>query len=225
MRVLVVEDNRELSDHLGALLVEEGFAVDRSLDGEDGMWRATTVDYDAVVLDIVLPGADGLEILRAMRAGGRRAPVLLLTARDGTEDRVRGLDSGADDYLVKPFSLDELLARLRALLRRGPRGTDGLLRHDGLVLDPARREVLLDGRPVELTAKEFQVLHLLMTDPGKVFSRTEILDRVYDDDFDGMSNVVDVFLSRLRRKLSRKAGPPLLRTVRGAGYALGGGRP
>jgi two-component system OmpR family response regulator len=222
LRILVVEDNAELSETLRDLLVEEGFAVDLSTDGEDGLWRATTVDYDAAVLDILLPAVDGLEILRRMRAAGRRAPVLLLTARDGPGDRVLGLDSGADDYLVKPFALDELLARLRALLRRGPRGSDGLLRHGDLLLDPARREVRLEGRPVRLTAKEYQILHLLMSEPGKVFSRTEIIDRVYDDDFDGMSNVVDVFLSRLRRKLSRGEGGTVLRTVRGMGYALEG---
>ena len=221
MRILVVEDSRELAETVRDFLVEEGYAVDLSLDGEDGLWRATTVDYDAAVLDILLPGVDGLEILRRMRAEGRRAPVLLLTAKDSTEDRVRGLDTGADDYLVKPFSLDELLARLRALLRRGPRGSEGVLRHGDLSLDPARREVRLDGEPVRLTAKEYQILHLFMSEPGKVFSRTEIIDRVYDDEFEGMSNVVDVFLSRLRRKLSRNGdGPPLLRTVRGMGYAL-----
>jgi len=220
MRILVVEDNLELAEVLRELLVEEGFAVDVSVDGEDGLWRATTVDYDAAVLDILLPKVDGLEILRRMRAAGRRAPVLLLTARDSTEDRVAGLDTGADDYLVKPFSLDELLARLRALLRRGPRGAGGTLRHGPLVLDPARREVHLRGRPVPLTAKEYQILHLFMSEPGKVFSRTEIIDRVYDDEFDGVSNVVDVFLSRLRRKLSGGGRAPVLRTVRGMGYAL-----
>ncbi|HEU4395460.1 MAG TPA: response regulator transcription factor [Planctomycetota bacterium] len=222
MRLLVVEDNPDLSRVLRELLVEEGFAVDLSTDGEDGHWRATTVDYDAVVLDIVLPAMDGLEILRRMRKAGRRAPVLLLTARDSTEDRVLGLDSGADDYLVKPFALDELVARVRALLRRGTTGGDGSLRHGGLVLDPARRTVHLDGEPLRLTAKEFQVLHLFLREPGRVFSRTEIIERLYDDEFEGMSNVVEVFMSRLRRKLSRGDGPPLLRTVRGVGYALGG---
>jgi two-component system OmpR family response regulator len=225
MRILVVEDNRELSAVLRDLLVEEGYAVDLSTAGEDGLWRATTVEYDAVVLDIVLPEVDGLEILRRMRAEGHRAPVLLLTARDTPRDRVLGLDTGADDYLVKPFSLEELLARVRALLRRGPHGSDGLLRHAGLVLDPARHEVRLDDRPIRLTAKEFQILHLLLSEPGKVFSRTEIFERAYDDEFEGMSNVVDVLVGRLRRKLARDEGPPLLRTVRGAGYALGGEEP
>jgi two-component system OmpR family response regulator len=223
VRVLVVEDNRELADLLRDCLVEEGFAVDVSLDGEDGLWRATTVDYDAVVLDILLPAVDGLEILAKMRAAGRRAPVLLLTAKDGTGDRVRGLDSGADDYLVKPFALEELLARLRALLRRGSTGTDGRLRFGGLELDPARHVVSLGGRPLRLTAKEFQFLELFLREPEKVFSRSEILDRLYDDGYDGGSNVVDVFVARLRRKLAREKGAPVLRTVRGAGYALAGG--
>ena len=222
MRLLVVEDNRDLGDTLRDLLVEEGFAVDLSREGEDGLWRATTVEYDAVVLDLLLPGVDGWEILRRMRAAGRRAPVLVLTARDSTGDRVRGLDSGADDYLVKPFSVEELLARVRALLRRGPRGSDGLLRAGALALDPARRDVRLDGRPVPLTAKEYQVLHLLMSEPGRVFSRTEIEERIYDDAHEARSNTVDVFLSRLRRKLARGKRPSPLRTVRGAGYALGG---
>jgi two-component system OmpR family response regulator len=221
MRILVVEDNRDLADVVRDLLVEEGYAVDLSTDGEDGLWRATGVDYDAVVLDILLPGVDGLEILRRMRAGDRRAPVLLLTARDATEDRVLGLDSGADDYLVKPFALEELLARVRALLRRGTTGTDGRLRYRGLELDPARRTAHLDGRALRLTAKEFEFLHLFLREPERVFSRTEILERLYDDEFDGVSNVIDVFVSRLRHKLSRDGGPPLLRTVRGAGYALG----
>ncbi len=223
MRILVVEDNRDLAEVLRASLVEEGFAVDSSPDGEDGLWRATTVDYDAVVLDILLPGVDGLEILARMRAGGRRAPVLLLTAKDTTEDRVRGLDAGADDYLVKPFALDELLARIRALLRRETTGTDGLLRYRGIELHPAKRTVRLDGAALRLTSKEFEYLHLFMREPEKVFSRTEITERLYDDEFEGMSNIVDVFIGRLRRKLARAKGPPFLRTVRGSGYVLGGG--
>ncbi len=223
MRILVVEDQRDLAEVLRLALVEEGYAVDSSLDGEDGLWRATTVDYDAVVLDLTLPAVDGLEILARMRAGGRRAPVLILTARDGTGDRVRGLDAGADDYLVKPFALEELLARVRALLRREAAGTDGVLRFQGLELDPARKTARLDGKALDLTAKEFQYLELFLREPEKVFSRTEILDRLYDDEFEGMSNLVEVFVGRLRRKLARRSGAPLLRTVRGAGYSLGGG--
>lgn len=222
MRILVVEDNRDMAEVLRNCLAEEGYAVDLSVDGEDGLWRATTVDYDVAILDIMLPVVDGLEILRRMRAEGKRAPVLMLTARDTTEARVEGLDSGADDYLVKPFALQELLARVRMLLRRGVQGTDGLLRRGDLVLDPARRRVTLAGRPVELTAKEFQFLHVFMRDPEKVFTRTELIERVYDDEFEGMSNIVDVFLSRLRRKLAPEGETRLLRTVRGVGYVLGG---
>jgi two-component system OmpR family response regulator len=223
MRVLVVEDDPDLADILRQGLVEEDYAVDLSIDGEDGLWRATTVDYDAVVLDILLPFVSGLEILKEMRAKGRRAPVLLLTARDATDDRVRGLDLGADDYLVKPFAWDELLARLRALIRRGPRGSDGVLRYRDLEVDSTKKEVRRDGDTLQLTAKEFQILHVLIRHPERVFSRTEIIERVYDDDYDGMSNTIDVLLSRLRKKLGGSNGDGMIRTVRGVGYALGGG--
>ncbi|NUN53601.1 MAG: response regulator transcription factor [Planctomycetaceae bacterium] len=223
MRVLVVEDNRDMARTLRDCLTEEGYAVDLSLDGEDGLWRATSVEYDVAVLDIMLPGVTGLEILRRMRREGKRTPVLLLTARDGTGDRVAGLDGGADDYLVKPFALEELLARLRALLRRDPAGSDGLLQHGDIELDPSRRTVRRAGKAVRLTAKEFQILHVLMRDPDRVFSRSEIIDHVYDDEYEGMSNVVDVLMGRLRRKLAAGGGTEIPRTVRGVGYALAGG--
>jgi two-component system OmpR family response regulator len=223
MRVLVVEDDPDLAEVLRQGLVEEDYAVDLSLDGEDGLWRATTVDYDAVVLDILLPMVDGLEILKTMREKGRRAPVILLTARDATDDRVRGLDLGADDYLVKPFAWEELLARLRALIRRGPRGSDGVLRYRDLEFDSTKKVVTRAGEPIQLTAKEFQILHVLIRHPERVFSRTEIIERVYDDDYDGMSNTIDVLLSRLRKKLGNGNGDGMIRTVRGVGYALGGG--
>jgi two-component system OmpR family response regulator len=220
MRVLVVEDDPDLAELLRDGLTEEGYAVDLSLDGEDGLWRATTVDYDAAVLDILLPIVDGVEILRRMRKRGRLTPVVFLTARDAVDDIVGGLDLGADDYMVKPFAWDELLARLRVLIRRGPREAPPVLRHDDLELDVAKRVALRAGKPVDLTAMEFAVLHLLMREPGRVFTRTEIFESIYDDDHEGLSNTVEVFLSRLRRKL----GPEAVRTVRGAGYALGGGR-
>jgi two-component system OmpR family response regulator len=223
MRVLVVEDNPDLADLLKRGLEEEGYAVDLSRDGEDGLWRATTVDYDAVVLDLMLPKVEGLEILRRMRRAGRTSPVLILTARDATDDRVRGLDLGADDYLVKPFEWEELLARLRALVRRGAGATDGVLELGALCLDPARRRVALRDAPVDLTAKEFQILHVLLREPGRVFTRTEIGERIYDDDHDGVSNTIDVLLSRLRKKLGTGERVPVIRTVRGVGYVLEGG--
>jgi two-component system OmpR family response regulator len=223
MRLLVVEDNPELAEILRRGLVEEGYAVDLCLDGEDGKWRATTVDYDVAILDILLPNADGLEILSEMRAMGRKTPVLFLTARDATDERVQGLDAGADDYLVKPFAWDELLARIRALIRRGPQGADGLLRYGDIELDPAAHTIHRNCGPLILTAKEFQVLHVFMREPERVFSRTEIIERIYDDEFDATSNVIDVFMSRLRRKLAESGGAPVIRTVRGVGYALDGG--
>jgi two-component system OmpR family response regulator len=223
MRLLVVEDDPDLAAVLRDGLSEEGWAVDVSETGEDGMWRATTVAYDVAVLDVLLPDVSGLEILQAMRKEGRKTPVLLLTALDATEDRVAGLDAGADDYLVKPFEWEELLARLRALLRREPAGRDACLRVGDIVLDPARRVVRRGGAGISLTAKEFEIVHVLMREPGRVFSRTEIIERVYDDAFDGMSNVVDVLLSRIRRKLGHAGGGPAIRTVRGVGYAIGDG--
>jgi len=223
MRVLVVEDNPDLADLLRRGLEEEGYAIDLSLDGEDGLWRATTVDYDAVVLDLMLPKVDGLTILSKMRQAGRTSPVLILTARDATDDRVRGLDLGADDYLVKPFEWEELLARLRALIRRGARGSDGVLRVGALELDVSSRRVRRSGEPLSLTAKEFQILHVLMREPGRVFTRIKIGEKIYDDEHDGMSNTIDVLLSRLRKKIGGAAGRPAIRTVRGVGYALEGG--
>ena len=220
MRVLVVEDDPDLCEILRDGLVEEGYAVDAAETAEDGLWRATTIDYDVALLDVVLPDGSGLDVLRRMRRSGRRAPVLLLTARDATEDRVAGLDAGADDYVVKPFEWDELLARVRALLRRGPHDASARLRHGPLELDPARREVRVEGELVALTTKEFEIVWVLMREPGRVFSRTEIVERVYDDDHDGDSNVLDVLLSRIRRKLARDDGASLIRTVRGVGYAL-----
>ncbi len=222
MRALIVEDEPDLARILRDGLTEEGYAVDLSEDGEDGLWRITTVDYDVVVLDLGLPIVDGLEILRRMRGAGSKTPVLILTARDAVGDRVRGLDLGADDYLLKPFAWEELEARLRALLRRGPQGGDGVLRHAGVELDPARHCVQRDGKPVVLTAKEFQLLHVLMTDAERVFTRTELSERVYNDDFDSSSNTIDVLIGRIRRKLNAEGQPRVLRTVRGVGYAFRG---
>lgn len=223
MRVLLVEDEPDLAELIRKGLVEEGYAVDVSADGEDGAWRATTVDYDVAVLDILLPEMDGFEILRRMRAKGRATPVLFLTARDAVEDRVKGLDLGADDYLVKPFAWRELMARLRALLRRGPHGGEGTLRFEDVVLDPAGHTVSRGGRRIDLTAKEFSFLRVMMAAPERVHTRTELIEHVYDDEFDATSNVVDVLVGRLRKKLNRGAKRRLLRTVRGVGYVLAGG--
>ena len=220
MRLLVVEDDPDLADMLRDGLVEAGYAVDLALNGEDGLWRATTIEYDAAVLDVMLPDLSGLDIVRGMRRAGHAAPVLMLTARDDIDDRVAGLDSGADDYVVKPFVWAELLARLRALLRRGPRGAERCLEVGSLRLDPATREVFGGEARIDFTAKEFDILYVLMREPGRVFSRTDVIERVYDDDFDGVSNVIDVFFSRIRRKIADVAGAPSVRTVRGVGYAL-----
>lgn len=220
MRVLVVEDDRRLADLLVSGLSEDGFAVDLARDGEDALWRTTTVDYDLVVLDLSLPLIDGLEVLRRMRTAGRVAPVLILSARDAIGQRVAGLDNGADDYLVKPFDWEELLARMRALLRRPSGGTDGRLRFRDLLLDPATKSVERGGSPLELTAREFQILHVLMAEPERVFSKTQIIEHVYDDEFDCSVNVVEVYLSRLRRKLNRPGSEPMIQTLRGQGYVL-----
>jgi len=220
MRILIVEDDPMLAEILQQGLEEEGYAVDLSLDGEDGLWRATTVDYDAIVLDVMLPKVNGLDILRRIREERRPVPVLLLTARDAVEDRVKGLDAGADDYLVKPFEWAELLARVRALVRRGGGEAPPILEFGGVELDPASHVARRGGTPLDLTPKEFGLLHLLLRAPGTVITRTEIIDHLYDDDFDGFSNVIDVFVSRLRRKLEENGGSPLIRTVRGVGYVL-----
>lgn len=219
MRLLIIEDDRKLAPLLARGLREEGFAVDVSGDGEDGAFRAVEQDYDAIVLDVMLPGIDGFQVLEKMRAKGRRTPVLMLTARGAVEDRVRGLNSGADDYLKKPFEFEELLARIRALLRRAAPEQDVRLAAGDLLLDPQRREVTRGGERVELTAKEFAVLEYLLRHRGRVISRTRLSEHVWDENFDAMSNVVDVTVYRLREKIDRR-GPPLVYTVRGAGYVL-----
>lgn len=222
MRLLLVEDDRDLGDTLLEGLTDDGYAVDLSRDGEEGWWRASTVDYDLVVLDIMLPGLDGISILRRMRDEGQSAPVLLLTARDGLSDRVEGLDAGADDYLVKPFAYEELLARIRALLRRGAAGTSAVYRFGDLEVDPVRRSVRVAGRSIEVTSREYALLHLLIREPHRVFTRLEIEEHLYSDERDAVSNVVDVFVSRLRKKLGGPSRTWPIRTMRGVGYSLGG---
>ena len=206
MRVLLVEDEIKMSRAIRRGLEQEGYAVDAALDGNDGLHRATEWDYDAIVLDILLPGLDGIEVCRRLRLAGRWAPVLMLTARDRVADRISGLDVGADDYLVKPFAFGELLARLRALVRRGARERPAVLTVGELVLDPAAHVVSLSGRPVLLSAREFALLEFLMRRPGQVVSRTEILEHVWNYNYDGLSNVVDVYVGYLRRKLEQPPG-------------------
>ena len=219
MRLLLIEDDRKLSALLARGLREEGFAVDATDDGDDGAWRAGEHEYDAIVLDVMLPGMDGFQVLEKMRSKGRRTPGLMLTARGALADRVRGLNSGADDYLKKPFDFEELLARIHALLRRAAPEPDVCLRADDLVLDPRTRAVTRGGRAVELTAKEFSILEYLLRHKGRVISRTALTDHVWDENFDAMSNVVDVTVYRLREKIHAH-GAALVHTVRGAGYVL-----
>ena len=220
MRLLVVEDETRMAALLRRGLQEEGYAVDVAADGVQALWQAGEYDYDAIVLDGMLPGLDGFEVCRRIRARGLWAPVLLLTARDGIENRVRGLDAGADDYLVKPFAFAELTARLRAVLRRGRQERPTVLVCGDLELDPATRTVCRAGRRVELTSKEFALLELLMRHPGRVFSRDRILEHVWDLGFDPASNVVDQYVAYLRRKVDRPFGREDIETVRGAGYRL-----
>lgn len=225
MRLLVVEDDERLAALLVRALKEDGYAVDATGDGTDALWLATEYDYDTIVLDRMLPGLDGVDVVRGLRERGRSTPVLLLTARTGVDDRVTGLDAGADDYLAKPFDYDELAARIRALVRRGGAARPPQLTHDDLVLDPASRRVTRAGVPVELTAREFAVLELLLRHRGDVLTRSYILEHVWDFALDPSSNIVDQHVAALRRKVDRPFGRDDVRTVRGAGYALGDAPP
>ncbi|MBX3172378.1 MAG: response regulator transcription factor [Candidatus Eremiobacteraeota bacterium] len=218
MRLLLVEDDERLARTLAQGLQEYGYAVDCSAEGKEALDLAELEPYDLIILDWMLPGCSGLEICRTLRQRQNQTPLLMLTARDAIEDRVRGLDSGADDYLVKPFALQELLARLRALLRR-PEGTsrDPFLRAGELCLDPSTREVTLRQQAVNLTNKEYLLLEYLLRNPNRVLSREQISAHIWNYDFSAMSNVVDVYVRSLRRKLNDDG---LIRTVRGAGYQL-----
>jgi DNA-binding response OmpR family regulator len=220
MRVLVVEDEVRLALLLKRGLEEEGYAVDTSGDGAEALWHATETEYDAIVLDIMLPGMDGLEVTRRLRAERRWTPVLLLTARDAIDDRVVGLDAGADDYLVKPFSFAELAARVRALVRRGRVERPAVLEVGDLRLDPARRRAWRAEVDLDLSPKEFALLELFLGHPGEVLTRTRILEHVWDFAYDPSSNVVDQYIGYLRRKIDRPFGRDDLETVRGAGYRL-----
>jgi two-component system OmpR family response regulator len=220
MRILLVEDEPKMAAVVARGLRREGYAVDEARDGDSALFQARVFDYDGIVLDVMLPGADGFEVCRVLRGEGRWAPVLMLTARDQLDDRIRGLDVGADDYLVKPFSFGELLARLRALLRRRPRDRPAVLRAGDLALDPAAHTVSRAGREVELTAREFALLRFMLEHPGEVLTRTRLLEHVWDENYTGPTNVVDVYVGYLRRKLERPFNRALISTVRGVGYAL-----
>jgi two-component system OmpR family response regulator len=220
MRVLVVEDEARMADVIRRSLVREGLAVDVSHDGDDALMKASAIDYDAVVLDVVLPGRSGFEVCQIMRERGVWAPVLMLTARDAVRDRVAGLDSGADDYLVKPFALAELLARLRSLARRGRPERPTILSAGDLELDPATHAVRRGGEPIELSAKEFALLEALMRRRGEVLTRVDLIEQAWDMAYETRSNVIDVYMRRLRQKIDEPYGLRTLETVRGVGYRL-----
>jgi two-component system OmpR family response regulator len=220
MRVLIVEDDAKLAGVLQRALVRDAVTADAVADGEDALARASATDYDAIVLDVNLPGIDGFEVCRRLRADAIWTPVLILTARHAIEDRVAGLDGGADDYLLKPFSLAELGARLRALVRRGPLERPTVLAVGDLRLDPATRRVWRGKVEVELSSREYSLLEAFMRRPGDVLTRYDLLERVWDYEYENRSNVVDVYVRYLREKIDRPFGTESIETVRGAGYRL-----
>ena len=218
MRVLIVEDEPRLQKQLRATLEGAGYAVDTASDGEDGHYLGSTENYDAVILDLGLPELDGLTVLDRWRKEGRAMPVLVLTARDTWTDKVGGLDAGADDYMAKPFQMEELIARLRALIRRAAGNASSELIAGAVRLDGRSGRVTKDGEPVKLTAQEYKLLSYLMHHKGKVVSRTELIEHIYDQDFDRDSNTIEVFITRIRKKL----GAEIITTIRGLGYSLDG---
>ena len=220
MRVLVVEDEVQLASLIRRGLREEGLLADVAVRGEDALWMAASSSYDAVTLDARLPGMDGFEVCRRLRDDDVRTPIIMLTALDDVEDRIAGLDAGADDYLVKPFDFGELVARLRALARRGPVGRDTVLRVAGVELDPATRRVRRGRREIPLSAKEFQLLEVFMRNPDQVLSRYQLLEGAWDSEYEHRSNVIDVYVRYLREKLDRPFGTESFETVRGVGYRL-----
>jgi DNA-binding response OmpR family regulator len=217
MRLLVVEDERKLNNTLCRALREEAYAVDAAFDGDEGEELATINDYDLIILDVLLPKKDGIAVCGALRAQGTKVPILILTARDAVEDRVQGLDSGADDYLVKPFDMGELLARVRALLRRDTAVKTTKLQVDNLTMDTTSHRVTREETSIDLTSKEYAVLEYFMRHPNEVLTRTMISEHVWDS----FSNIIDVYIRRLRRKIDEGFHPRLLHTIRGSGYMLG----
>ena len=220
MRILVIEDEVKVASFIQRALEEESYAVDVCADGAKGLELAGTACYDLVILDLMLPGLPGLEVLKMLRKDQVSVPVLILTAQSQVNQKVKGLDAGADDYLTKPFAIEELLARVRVLLRRGGGEAAGLLQVDDLVLNPATREVTRGGRRIELTAKEYALLEYLMRNVGRVLTRPMIAEHVWNQDFDTFTNVIDVYVNYLRNKVDRGQDRKLIHTVRGSGYAL-----
>ncbi len=220
MRVLVVEDDDVIAGFVGKGLEEEGHAVDRAADGDEALDWCAVADYDTIILDIMLPRRDGVDVCRTLRARGNRTPILMLTAKDAVDDRVRGLDSGADDYLVKPFAFAELLARLRALSRREPQLLGTILEVGDLRLDTVSREVTRSGNSISLTNKEYLLLEYLMRHPNQVLTRAMIGEHIWNYDFDNVTNVIDVHIRYLRRKIDDPYETKLIQTVRGAGYRI-----
>jgi two-component system, OmpR family, copper resistance phosphate regulon response regulator CusR len=220
MRILVVEDEAKVGSFIRRALEEESYAVDLSVDGAEGLDLALAGTYDLIVLDVMLPNVSGLEILQRLRKEKIKTPVLILTARAQLEQKVKGLDSGADDYLTKPFAIEELLARVRALLRRGMGETAGLLQVEDLLLNPATREVTRGGQRLDLTTKEYALLEYFMRNPGRILTRPMIAEHVWNLDFDTFTNVIDVYVNYLRNKIDRGRERKLIQTVRGSGYVL-----
>ena len=220
MRILVIEDEAKVASFIRRALEEEGYAVDACADGAKGLDLASAGCYDLVILDLMLPGLPGIEVLKTLRKDQVSVPVLILTAQSQVNQKVKGLDAGADDYLTKPFAIEELLARVRVLLRRGSGEAAGVLQIEDLVLNPASREVTRGGRRIELTAKEYALLEYLMRNTGRVLTRPMIAEHVWNQDFDTFTNVIDVYVNYLRNKIDRGQDRKLIHTIRGSGYAL-----
>jgi DNA-binding response OmpR family regulator len=221
MRVLLVEDDVRIARFVAKGLREQSYAVDVNANGDEALYQTEINSYDIVILDVMIPGKDGFEVCRELRKSGKRMPVLMLTARDAVEDRIRGLDHGADDYLTKPFEFRELLARMRALLRRSGELRPPLIKVGDLVLDTAAQSVSRGGRQIPMTAKEYALAEFLARNAGRVVGRAEIAEHVWDEEFDPFSNLIEVYVNRLRRKIDAGEAKPLLQTRRGAGYLLG----
>lgn len=220
MRLLIIEDEDTLRNELAARLRKEGFAVDSAPDGKEGLYLGMEFDYDAAIVDLGLPLLPGMDVIRRLRDGGKEYPILILTARGRWQDKVEGLEAGADDYLAKPFHVEELLARIKALLRRSAGHAQPVLHHGPLIMNTSTQEVRVDDKAIDLTAFEYKVLEYLALNAGKVISKTELTDHLYEQDFDRDSNVIEVFIRRLRKKLDPHSDLNLIETLRGRGYRL-----